>query len=64
VIALQVRVGRNVSTIAQGGAALRRAGLLFLVSCSAIGFSAGLPGWAALLLLAVAEAPGALVTPG
>jgi MFS family permease len=56
VIAFQVRVGRNVATIAQGGTALRRAGLLFLVSCSAIGFSAGLPGWAALLLIAEAIA--------
>jgi hypothetical protein len=42
VIACQVRVGRNVTTIGQGGTALRRAGLLFLVSCSAIGFAAGL----------------------
>ena len=56
VIAFQVRVGRTVSTIAQGGAALRRAGLLFLVSCGAIGFSAGLPGWAALVLIAAAIA--------
>ena len=56
VIAFQVRVGRNVTTIAQGGAALRRAGLLFLVSCGAIGFSACLPGWAALLLIAAAIA--------
>ena len=51
VIALQVRVGRNVSTIRQGGAAIRRAGLLFLVSCCAIGLSGGLPGWAALLVI-------------
>jgi len=56
VIAFQVRVGRNVTTIRQGGAAVRRAGLLFTVSCCAIGFSAGLPGWAALLLLAAAIA--------
>ncbi len=54
VIAFQVRVGRNVTTIARGGTALRRAGLLFLVSCCAIGFAAGLPGWAALLLIAAA----------
>jgi MFS family permease len=56
VIAFQVRVGRNVTTIAHGGAALRKAGLLFLVSCCAIGFAAGLPGWAALLLIAAAIA--------
>ena len=29
----------------------RRAGVIFLVSCSAMGLAAGLPGWAALLLL-------------
>jgi len=54
VIAFQVRVGRNVQTISQGGAAMRRAGLLFLVSCCAIGFTAGLPGWAALLVIGAA----------
>jgi MFS family permease len=48
----QIRVGRNVTTIRQGGSALRRAGLMFLVSCCAIGLAAGLPGWAALLLIA------------
>jgi len=56
VIAFQVRVGRNVTTIRQGGAALRRAGLLFMVSCCAIGFAAGLAGWAALLLIGAAIA--------
>ena len=55
-IAFQVRVGRNVTTLRQGGAALRRAGLLFVVSCCSIGFTAGLPSWAALLLLAAAIA--------
>jgi len=54
VVAFQVRVGRNVSTISQGGAAMRRAGLLFLVSCCAIGFTAGLPGWAAVLIIGAA----------
>jgi len=56
VVLFQVRVGRNVQTIRQGGAALRRAGAIFLLSCSAIGLAAGLPGWAALLLLAGAVA--------
>ena len=56
VFAFQVRVGRKVATIVQGGAALGRAGLLFTVSCCAIAFTAGLPGWAALLLLAGAIA--------
>jgi MFS family permease len=51
VVLCQVRVGRNVATVAQGGAAARKAGVIFLVSCSGIGLAAGLPGWAALLLL-------------
>ena len=55
-VLFQVRVGRNVHTARQGGAALRRSGVIFLVSCAAYGFTAGLPGWAALLLLAVATA--------
>jgi MFS family permease len=54
VVLFQVRVGRNVETVRQGGAALRRAGTVFLVSCSVIGLAAGLPGWAALLLLIAA----------
>ena len=55
-VLFQVRVGKNVQTVRQGGAALRRAGVIFLLSCSAIGFAANLPGWAALLLLAGAVA--------
>lgn len=51
VLSLQVRVGSKVATIRQGGTALRRAGVIFLLSCSAIGVAADLPGWAALLLL-------------
>jgi len=54
VIFLQVRVGRNVKSAQQGGTALRRAGVIFLLSCAAIGLAAGLPGWAALLLLVAA----------
>jgi hypothetical protein len=49
---LQARVGSRVQTIRQGGAAFRRAGVIFLLSCSAIGLAAGLPAWAALMLLA------------
>jgi hypothetical protein len=56
VILFQVRVGARVNTIQRGGIALRRAGLIFLVSCSLMGLAAGLPGWFALLLLAVAVA--------
>ena len=54
VVLFQVRVGKTVQTIRQGGAAFRRAGVIFLVSCSAMGLAAGLPGWGALLLLAAA----------
>lgn len=54
VVLYQVRVGKTVQTIRQGGAAFRRAGVIFLVSCSAMGLASGLPAWAALLLLAAA----------
>jgi hypothetical protein len=54
VVLFQVRVGKHVQTIRQGGAAFRRAGVLFLVSCSAMGLATGIPGWAAMLLLAAA----------
>jgi hypothetical protein len=53
---LQVRIGKDVKTVGQGGVALRRAGVLFLISCSAIGLATGLPAWAALLLLVAAVA--------
>jgi len=56
VILFQVRIGEKVKTIRQGGAALRRAGVVFLFSCSAIGFATGIPGWAALLVLVGAVA--------
>jgi hypothetical protein len=54
VVLYQVRVGKTVQTLRQGGAAIRRAGVIFLVSCSAMGLAAGLPSWGALLLLAAA----------
>jgi hypothetical protein len=54
VVLFQVRVGKRVQTIRQGGAAWRRAGVIFLVSCSAIGLATGLPAWGAVLLLAAA----------
>jgi hypothetical protein len=56
VVAFQVRVGSRVKTVRQGGTAMRRAGAIFLLSCSTMGLAAGLPGWAALLLLAAAVA--------
>ena len=51
VVLFQVRVGKTVQTIGQGGAAFRRAGVVFLLSCSAMGLAGGLPAWGALLLL-------------
>jgi MFS family permease len=54
VVLFQVRISQGVQTLRDGGRALRKAGVLFLVSCSAMGLAAGLPGWAALLLLAAA----------
>ena len=52
VVLFQVRIGMTVQTIRQGGAAFRRAGVIFLVSCSAMGLATGLPAWGAVLLLA------------
>jgi dipeptide/tripeptide permease len=54
VVLFQVRVGKRVQTLRESGAAFRRAGAVFLVSCSAMGLAAGLSAWAALLLLAAA----------
>jgi MFS family permease len=54
VVLLQVRVGKRVETLRQGGAAIRRAGVIFLFSCAAIGLAAGLPGWAAVMLMCAA----------
>jgi hypothetical protein len=54
VVLFQVRVGKRVQTIRQGGTAFRRAGVIFLISCSAIGLAGGLPAWGAVLLLAAA----------
>lgn len=51
VISSQVRVGRNVDTIRRGGTALRRSGMMFLLSCSVIGLAAGIPEWISVLLL-------------
>ncbi|MFJ3990935.1 MFS transporter [Streptomyces sp. NPDC090032] len=51
VIALQVRASRSVNSPAAAGGAYRRAGVVFLVSCSLISLSAGAPAWAAATLL-------------
>jgi MFS family permease len=54
IVLFQVRIGNRVKTIRQGGVAIRRAGVILLFSCSAIGFANGLPGWAAVMLLVAA----------
>ncbi|MEE4541316.1 MFS transporter [Streptomyces sp. V4-01] len=51
VVLLQVRLGEKVHTVKDGGGALRRAGFVLLLGCTALGLMAGLPAWAALLLL-------------
>lgn len=52
VVLLQVRIGGRVETPGQGGTAIRRAGVILLFSCAAIGLAKGLPGWAAVMLIA------------
>ncbi|MFF3941450.1 MFS transporter [Streptomyces phaeofaciens] len=54
VVAFQVRASRGIDTPAAGGNAYRRAGVAFLLSCSLISLSAGVPAWAAATLLIVA----------
>ncbi|MEU7900798.1 MFS transporter [Nonomuraea sp. NPDC049152] len=54
VIAFQVRASRNIDSPAAGGGAYRRSGVAFLVSCSLISLSAGVPAWAAATLLMTA----------
>ncbi|MBV9512918.1 MAG: MFS transporter [Mycobacteriaceae bacterium] len=56
VVALQVWVGRKVTTIRQGAAAMRVAGFVFLVSCAGVALAAGLPAWAAAAVLVAAVA--------
>ncbi|MFE0461622.1 MFS transporter [Kitasatospora sp. NPDC058965] len=53
-LALQTRIGRRVETPAQGGRALRRAGLLFLASCPLLALTARVQAWPAAVLLVVA----------
>ncbi|SCF95368.1 Major Facilitator Superfamily protein [Streptomyces sp. Ncost-T10-10d] len=54
VVAFQVRASRNVDSPTAGGNAYRRAGVAFLVSCSLISLSGGIPAWAAAMLLLTA----------
>lgn len=54
VVAFQVRASRNVDSPAAGAHAYRRAGVAFLIACSLISLSAGMPAWAAATLLITA----------
>ncbi|MEU9472396.1 MFS transporter [Streptomyces avermitilis] len=54
VIAFQVRASRTIDSPAAGGVAYRRSGVAFLVSCSLISLSAGIPAWAGATLLMTA----------
>jgi MFS family permease len=56
VVALQVCVGRKVKTVRQGAAAMRIAGLVFLVACGGVAMAADLPAWAAAAVLLAAVA--------
>jgi MFS family permease len=56
VVFLQVRASRNINSVASGARAFRRAGVAFLVSCSAISLLAGLPGWLCVVVLLAAVA--------
>ncbi|MEU9313609.1 hypothetical protein [Streptomyces sp. NPDC048256] len=51
---VQVRASRNIDSPEAGGNAYRRAGVAFLIACSLISLSAGIPAWAAATLLIIA----------
>jgi MFS family permease len=54
VVAFQVRVGKDITTIQRGGTALCRAGLVFLLSCAGFALAVGVPAIAALAILVAA----------
>ncbi|WP_449348249.1 MFS transporter [Streptomyces shaanxiensis] len=51
VVLFQVRASRDIDSPEAGGRAYRRAGVAFLLSCSVVSLSAGVPAWAAAGLL-------------
>ena len=53
-IVLQMRLGSKVKTLNDGGIALRRTGLLLLVSCVLFALAAGVSAWAATALILMA----------
>ena len=54
VVLFPVRVSKSIDTPRAGGIAFRRVGFAFLLSCAAISFAAGVPGWLALTMLLAA----------
>ncbi|MFD3943337.1 MFS transporter [Streptomyces sp. NPDC058579] len=54
VIACQVPASRSIDSPRAGGAAYRRSGAAFLISCALISLCAGAPGWAVAVLLLTA----------
>ncbi|MGW0943520.1 hypothetical protein ACWD4O_13380 [Streptomyces sp. NPDC002623] len=54
VVAFQMRASRSIDSPTAGGRAYRRAGVAFLIACSLISLSAGIPAWAAATLLIAA----------
>lgn len=53
---LQRRNGAKVDTVRTSGTAMRRAGLIFLLSCPMLAFAAGLSAWLSLSLILAAVA--------
>jgi hypothetical protein len=53
-IVLQVRLGSKVKTLKDGGIAVRRTGLLLLVSCVLFALATGVPAWTATTLILAA----------
>ncbi|MGL5851776.1 MAG: MFS transporter [Phycicoccus sp.] len=51
VVLLQVKFGNRVQTLKDGGAALRKAGVVLMLGCLALSLMKGAPPWAAFLLL-------------
>ncbi|MGF1428132.1 MFS transporter [Kitasatospora sp. LaBMicrA B282] len=50
-VLFQIPIGSRVNSPGEGGQAMRRAGLLFLVSCPLMALTADLPPWAAVALV-------------
>ncbi|MEV7596876.1 MFS transporter [Kitasatospora sp. NPDC089797] len=51
VVLCQIRASRSINTPTAGATAYRRAGFAFLIACTLISLSAGIPTWAAVTLM-------------